>query len=123
MNWDEWRGSLDGRPTMLIKSLVARLGCRVDLHKFVSADDPGCFHTHPAAALRIVLCGGYLEQLEDGRLFAWRAGDIGLVRPSLSHRVAGMLYGKAAYTLWLRGPKVAKVELRGQGWPRIHPSH
>ncbi len=43
--WDEWRGSMDGRPTMLIKRLIRWGRFRVDLHCFVGSDDPGCFHT------------------------------------------------------------------------------
>jgi hypothetical protein len=53
-----------------------------------------------------------------GRFYAWRAGDVGLVRPSTSHRVDRLLGGAPAYTLWLRGPEIAKIELRGAGWPR-----
>lgn len=116
MNWDEWRGSLDGRPTMGIRTLLSGLGCRIDLHKFVAIDDPGCFHTHPAYAVRVILRGGYVEELEDGTLRAWRAGDIGVVAPNCSHRVA-LVLGQA-YSLWLRGPKVTQFELRGDGWPR-----
>lgn len=117
MNWDEWRGSLDGRPTMWIKRLLYVLRCRIDLHKFVSNDDEGCFHTHPAHAIRIVLWGGYVEQLEDGTFATWRPGNCGIVRPALSHRVASLLNGRVSYSLWLRGPICAGVDLRGPGWP------
>ncbi len=48
MNYDEWRGSFDGRPALFIKKLVRLFGCVVQIHKFIRADDPGCFHTHPA---------------------------------------------------------------------------
>lgn len=117
MTWDEWRGDLDGRAVMWIKTVAARLGCRIDLHKFVDHDSPGCFHTHPAHAVRIVLWGGYVEELEDGTLHCWRPGDMGLVPPRMSHRVLGLLDAKPAYTLWLRGRKTHVVELRGDGWP------
>ena len=117
MKWHEWRGSFDGRPAMWTRTLCAAFGCRIDLHKFVRADDGDCFHTHPAYALRIILLGGYVEELEDGTLIAWRAGDIGLVTPERSHRVDGVLYGRPAYTLWLRGPKLTEAHLRGIGWP------
>jgi len=117
VNWDEWRGSLSGDVTMVTKTLLARLGCRVDLHMFVGTDAPGCFHTHPAYAVRIILRGGYVEELEGRGLRAWRAGDIGIVPPSCSHRVAHLLGTAPAITLWLRGPKIAETQLRGEGWP------
>ena len=53
MRWDEWRGSIDGRPSMLVKRLFERWGYRIDLHKFIRADDPSCYHTHPATAVRV----------------------------------------------------------------------
>lgn len=118
MIWEEWRGSFDGRPAMWVKTLFGKLGLKIEIHKFVRADDGDCFHTHPAFAIRVILRGGYVEELEDGTLRAWRAGDIGLVAPSTSHRVDGVLYSRPAYSLWLRGPKVADVELRGIGWPK-----
>jgi hypothetical protein len=136
MGWHEWRGSLDGRPTMYIKRLLQLpfwrragklLSCRVDLHKFVAADDEGCFHTHPAYAIRLVLWGGYVEQAahddqESGVLRTehvwWEPGDIGLVRPELAHRVARLLKGRASYSLWLRGPICADVKLVGDGWAK-----
>lgn len=115
--WSEWVGSLDGRPTMYVTPLLAWRGWRVDLHKFVGTDDPDCFHTHPAWALRLVLRGGYIEEIEGGNYNGWFTGAFGLVPPSLSHRVAA-LHPAGAITLWIRGPKVARIQLRGPGWPR-----
>lgn len=124
MKWDEWRGSLDGRPVMFIKRLAKFSGCRVDLHKIVRADDDDCYHSHPAWAIRIILRGGYIEEIYDGPTYdANRFGDLrarlpgraSVIRPSLVHRVHRLL-ASASYSLWLRGPIVAKVELRGKGW-------
>jgi hypothetical protein len=113
ISWDEWRGSFDGRPAMLIKRLFSWRGYRVDLHKFVRGDDPECFHTHPATAIRIVLWGGYVEEVERGKFVTWKPGRVGIVRPALCHRVASLLR-ESSYSLWLRGPVTAKVEIRGQ---------
>jgi len=113
MTWDEWRGSIDGRPSLWIKKLVRAFGCVVQLHKFVRADDPGCFHSHPAWAIRIILWGGYVEELDDGRWRAWEPGAVGLVKPALEHRIGGLLNGKSSWSLWLRGPKVAAINVRG----------
>jgi hypothetical protein len=115
--WTDWRGSFDGRPSMYIKTIVAAFGRKVELHKFVRADDPACFHTHPARAIRIILWNGYVEELENGVRQVWLAGDVGLVRPELCHRVATVLGGRPAYTLWLRGRKRAETQIRGAGWP------
>ena len=113
MNWDEWRGSLDGRPTLWVKHLFCGYGRHIDLHQMVGADDPGCFHTHPALAVRIVLWGGYIEEMEDGRYRTWFPGRIGIVRPSCSHRIAGLRNGKLSLSLWLRLRKKMPVKLRG----------
>lgn len=117
INWDEWRGNLDGRVTFWSKTLLRFLGRKWCIHKFIAADDPGCFHTHPATALRIVLWGGYVEQLDTGEMRVWAPGDIGIVRPPLCHRIESLLNGRTSYSLWLRGKNVAKIELRGDGWP------
>lgn len=132
--WDEWRGSLDGRPTFWLKRLLyipvwrrngKWLGCRVDLHKFVARDDDGCFHSHPAWAVRIVLWGGYVEEIFKGGMGGffkvWLPGDIGLIRPSFAHRIQGIVNGRMSYSLWLRGPIVADVLLLGDGWPSDAP--
>ncbi|ABM97047.1 hypothetical protein [Methylibium petroleiphilum] len=116
IRWDEWRGSLDGRPTMWIRRLARVRGWTIDLHKFVGPDDPGCFHTHPSRAFRLVLAGGYVEEVEGGQRRAWRVGRFGLVRPELSHRIEQLLNGRWSYSLWIRGPKTHRIELRGQGW-------
>lgn len=129
--WDEWRGSLDGRPTMFIKRLVKIpvwrrngkwLSIRLDLHKFVRADDAGCFHTHPAWAIRVPFWGGYSEEIFKGGMGGfykvWLPLDIGIVSPKFAHRVSGLLNGRVSYSLWLRGPICADVELVGEGWPK-----
>lgn len=125
--WDEWRGSLNGVPTFWLKRLLflplwkrngKRLGCRVDLHKFVGADDHECFHTHPAYAVRIVLWGGYVEEEEGVGTKTWFPGMVGLVRPAFSHRIQALVNGRVSYSLWLRGPVIADVHLRGIGWPK-----
>ena len=115
INWDEWRGSLDGRPTFWEKHLISWRGWKVDLHKFVAADDPGCFHTHPAWALRIVLWGGYREEVPNGFMRTFWPGRIGLIAPWFCHRTAELLRGPS-YSLWIRGPKVADIQLHGDGW-------
>jgi hypothetical protein len=117
--WDEWRGSFDGRPAMFIKRLFSFAGRRVDLHKFVRADDLDCFHTHPATAIRIVLWGGYVEEIHapEGRVLhdyrTLRPGSVSIVRPELCHRIHDLLNGKVSYSLWLRGKRTAEVEIRG----------
>jgi hypothetical protein len=119
IRWDEWRGSLDGRPTFWSKTLLRVGSWRLDLHKFIAGDDAGCFHTHPAHALRVILFGGYVEEVERvgaPHLRSWRPGMIGLIPPSLSHRVVSLRNGRVSYSLWIRGPKVARIELRGDGW-------
>jgi hypothetical protein len=139
VTWDGWRGSLDGRPTMWIKTLLAFRGFKLDLHKMVAPDDAGCYHTHPAKAVRLVLWGGYWEEIhtecacsdprpceeasgDAGRCWSlshqrWRPGRVGVVQPELCHRIAS-LFGRVSYSLWLRWPKSAEVQLRGYGWAR-----
>jgi len=119
--WDEWRGDLDGNPTMLIKHLVTFRGRRADLHKIIGADPLNAYHTHPATAIRLVLWNGYVEELESsektGRRFRHcRPGHISVVRPETSHRIHFVVRG-VSYSLWLRGLKTHKTELRGTGWP------
>jgi hypothetical protein len=114
ISWDEWRGSLDGRPSMLVKCLLDFAGYRVDLHKFIRADDPTCFHTHPANAIRIVFWGGYEEEIHGGMRIDWRPGDFGVVHPELCHRVSKILNGSSSYSLWLRGRKTNKAKIIGE---------
>lgn len=116
MRFDEWRGSMDGRPVIYIKHLFCGRGRHCDLHYMRAADDPDCFHTHPAYAIRVILRGGYVEELEGGKRKVWRPGMFGIVRPDCSHRIAELRNGHASLSLWIRFRKQAKVRLRGDGW-------
>lgn len=130
--WHEWRGDLDGTNVVMhIMHLVRTgdgagdavlrirwlpAGWSLDLHKMVGADSPGCYHTHPAKAWRLVLWGGYIEELEDcTRVRCWWPGRFGIVQPELSHLIAALPHG-TSYSLWLRGPKTHDIQLRGPGW-------
>ncbi len=113
--WHEWIGAIDGRETTLVRTLVNLRGWRVDLHKIIGSDDPECFHTHPATAIRVILWGGYFEEIEGGYRRRLKPGRISFVRPWLSHRIAELPNG-ASWSLWLRSPKTAAVQLRGPGW-------
>ncbi len=116
MRWHEWRGSMDGRPTLWVRHILCGRGRHVDLHKMIGADDAGCFHTHPALAVRIVLWGGYVEEIEGGARRTLRPGMVGIVRPSLSHRIESLCNGRISLSLWIRFRKSAPVRLRGDGW-------
>lgn len=107
---------MDGRATLWVRHLFCGRGRHIDVHKMVAKDDPDCFHTHPAYALRVILWGGYVEELEGGRHKTWLPGMFGIIAPTCSHRIAGLRNGRASYSLWVRFRKRAKVELRGDGW-------
>lgn len=124
--WDRWIGNLDGEPVYFQKRLASWTWrgnlWTLRLHKFVKADNPMCFHSHPAHAYRLILWGGYVEQVmftvltykQDFR--RWLPGMFGYVAPDYVHRI-DRLHGKASYSLWVHGPKVASIELHGSGWP------
>lgn len=116
MKWDRTVLSDDGVPVLYIMNLVHVRGRRIDLHKIVKADMPDCYHTHPANAFRVVLWGGYEEELWDWEKLTWKPGMIGYVAPELCHRIHRLLNGRMSYSLWFRGRVTHKVELRGLGW-------
>lgn len=113
LNWDEYRHNFDGVPVFFIKKLLRFGGCVIQIHRFVKADAEGCFHSHPAWAIRVILWGGYVEERADGCWRAWSPGMIGVVRPALEHRIAGLRNGRSSWSLWIRGPKVAPINVRG----------
>ena len=115
-----WIGRPGGEP-VLFEFKVLKIGrlLAVKLHWFVDGDAPGCFHTHPAWALRLVLDGHYREEMEDGRRRDWRPYRCGLVRPRDCHRVYLPTTSRGALTLWITGPKVAPIYLRGPGWEAL----
>lgn len=115
--WGEWGGDHDGKVTMWIMNLLTWRGRKVDLHRMIDVEALGCFHTHPARAIRFVLWGGYTEELEDCTTRRWKPGKAGLVRPDLCHRISAVYNGRSSYSLWIRGAKTHKIELQGDGWP------
>ena len=100
---------------MWIKNLISFRGYKLDIHKFIGADDKECYHTHPAKCFRLVVWGGYIEELESGDLVLWPPLRAGIVRPELSHRIAGTIFN-FSYSVWFRFPKTAAIELHGSGW-------
>jgi hypothetical protein len=117
MKWDFQVGNTPDDPVFFIKNLLHWRGRRLDLHMMVKADGPRRYHTHPSYAVRIVVWGGYVEEMEDGTKRTWRPGRVGLVRPELSHRIDSLMNGRRSLSLWIRGRITHDIELRGDGWP------
>lgn len=119
MKWDRTVDSeRDGLPVLYIKHLLHLLGRRIDLHKIIYPDPWECFHSHPARwAVRIILWGGYTEEMYDGTIRKWWPGKIGIVRHSDVHRINRLLSGRPSYSLWIRGKVRHQTQLRGTGWP------
>lgn len=122
--WDRWIGhSKEGPIVMLIKHLFVGEGCHVDLHRMVFPDMIGCYHTHPAKAIRVVRTGGYIEELffKGGRteLVERHPGYVGVILPDYCHRFHALLDPALGYSesIWLRGPVTHPIILRGLGWP------
>lgn len=76
LKWDKIvKSEDDGLPVLLIKNLLHLFGRRIDLHKIVWPDKWECFHSHPANwAIRIILWGGYVEEMHDGTMRRWWPG-------------------------------------------------
>ena len=121
-------------PVMGIKHIFHFRGWRIDLHVMFGVDLPGCYHTHPAKAIRVILWGGYEEDH-----WSWRArnmkgdtvkrfipgsyktgtpGMIGYIRPSFCHRISSLRNARKSVSLWFRAPITHEIELEGEGWYR-----
>lgn len=119
IKWDKTITSeRDGLPVLFIKHLFKWRGRRIDLHKIVWPDSWECFHSHPASwAIRIILWGGYVEEMYDGTMRKWWPGKIGIVRHSDVHRINRLLKERPSYSLWVRGKIRHPTYLKGTGWP------
>lgn len=124
VQWDYWVGSDPvgdyDSAVVRVKTWFKRWGCHIDLHNITRGDEVGCFHSHPAWAFRIVLMGGYEEEVMDektGETYKqlWRPGNIGLVAPDFVHRIHRTLDGES-YSLWLRWRITHGTRLVGIGW-------
>lgn len=112
-----WQGSVGVGNTFVFKDLFAEDGHKITLHKFIAADAEGCFHSHPATAIRWIIEGGYVEEFPDGRTKTIKPGHVGLVYPNMKHRIADLL-AHESISLWIRGPKTHEIELTGPGWDK-----
>lgn len=102
----------DGRPVFSSYS-INRMLFSLGVHVFVDGDEPECFHSHPAWAFRLVLWGGYVEEVQEPRhKRIWFPGRFGLVRPDFVHRIDRLLF-KRSVSLWIRGPVVARIKTYG----------
>lgn len=123
IKWDEWRGPVDSdesQAVMHIKRLFKFRGYRLDLHKISGPDAPECFHTHPSKAWRLIVWGGYCEEVLDAwhrRVFKrWGPGAAGIVTHDYCHRITHIIAGPS-YSFWFRWPVTHDVQLVGTGWP------
>lgn len=118
MKWDRIvPNEQTGEPALYIKTLFSLFGLSVRLHKITQPDAPEQFHTHPGFAIRLILAGGYSEEMFDGRIRYWRPGRLGIVCHSDCHRINSILSRGPSYSLWIRGKTRYPTMLRGAGWP------
>jgi hypothetical protein len=121
MKWDRFVSSWnDLRPVIWSKKLIHFGGYRLRLHKIVRADKRLCFHSHESRCFRLILWGGYVEEileddLEPTRYKTLYPGYFGTFDAGFTHRVDELL-GKSSYSLFLMCPKQENVEFYGQGW-------
>lgn len=89
-------------------SLWLPFGLSVKLHEIVRNDEDRCEHDHPWWFVRVILCGGYVEQIA-GRLYfrrpwrPWAPWRVYLCRPSFRHRITFLPAG-SSWSLLLCGP-------------------
>ena len=98
--------------------LLGLRGWTIGLHRFTGADALGCFHTHYGVAYRLILWGGYVEEVrlpmsERVELRTWFPGRFGKITHDYEHRIDRLLNGRASWTLWVRGPITHKITTRG----------
>jgi hypothetical protein len=97
-----------GETTFHMRKLFKFRGWSIRLHKFTHADDPNCFHSHPAVAYRLILWGGYVEQTIDDQFITWKPFRFGKIEPDFAHRIHRLLK-RESISLWIRGPITHKV--------------
>ncbi len=139
MFWTRFIHDRDGQPVFFKRELASWTwkGTRwtARLHRFVKADLPRCFHTHPARAFRLILWKGYVEEvasLHYGNM-RLRRHDVflatvarttfitrgflshGFIDPKFCHRVERLL-GGSSISLWIVADKTHDIELHGEGW-------
>ena len=97
---------------------------KAELHRMLRADAPGCFHGHPYESRRIILRGGYVEEVADVRgdseivgtkMRTCAPGFIGDVGKSMYHRIDHLIDGPSI-SLWLTMPGRSPFQLVGSGW-------
>lgn len=111
MRWDRGPWSSGKYHGILSKYLFQGRGRRIDLHRLMKPDGLDQFHSHPARSFRIILWGGYIEQMETGQYKVWKPGMMGYIPKDLCHRIH--LVFDPCYTLWFRGKDRFKVRLVG----------
>jgi hypothetical protein len=120
MKWKEYRNETNGQIYLFALMLLEWGERQLRLHMIIRSDPPGQYHSHPSWGLRLVLWGGYTEELEPStgkrRLLHWWPGRIGIVGPNYTHRIHDV-WGRRSVSLWLRGKTRAPTFLRGPGWP------
>lgn len=95
---------LAGNADYLLRwSLWLPFGASLKLHKIVRPDDDRCEHDHPWWFVRIVLKGGYVEEVE-GKTFTRRPGSVTWCGRGFRHRIT-TLRAAASWSLVLCGPK------------------
>lgn len=108
MKWDYVEAGI-----LYIKHLIRLGGFQVNLHYITGVDAIDCYHSHPAKAFRIILRGGYIEEIPDYRYSDyeyWHPGRCGMMQPEFIHRIAHVEDG-GSWTLWIRWPVTHPIKL------------
>src|SRR5258708_5774005 len=102
-------------------SLWLPFGLSLKLHKIVRPDNDRCEHDHPWWFVRIILHGGYVEQIK-GRVYArlpwrpWAFWRVYLCLPSFQHKIL-RLYKKNNWSLVLCGRNSGRWGfITAKGW-------
>lgn len=91
-------------------SLWLPFGYSIKLHKIVRTDDDRCEHDHPWNFTRVILWGGYKENIHgiEHTRRPWRPWAFWRIYPCsarFQHRITELLNGQVSWTLVFAGPK------------------
>ena len=115
---DGWRGTDEKNPTFEYKTILENKFICVKLHRIFAPDREDCFHSHPYPSTRVVLKGGYVEEMPDRTRRILTVGYQDLLQPNFAHRLDALAEDESV-SLWItyKYPNQKHVtHLIGKGW-------
>jgi hypothetical protein len=100
---------LNGENTYMRRWGIELFGYKIKLHQILMPDDDRCQHDHPYWMFRVILWGGYVEEIDCPGLcrcnLELKPGHMSFCPATYTHRITKLRNGHSSWSFVIAGPE------------------